>query len=188
LFVLKMARVFERPRYANQARNKLISVATASTVPAHVKLLAGHLGLSAEAARAACMAYDDLAELALDLDREPEDLPGLDENLEQYLLDSAIGIIETRSSLLAPQSARRLTEDILAVFKLHNPTTVYSDEGAIFSLIHEALWDTSPAMLSRDAAAAFSVQRRHTVPVPWHEDRPWCGWGNVCKGCLAPET
>lgn len=130
-----MARVYERPRYAEQARNKLVSLAVATRDQSIVARTCAALKLSAAEAWSSRAHYDYIAEVALDGEDIDGDLPGLDSKLEEYLLDAEIGRQAASARLTAPESASKIMKDFLTVYDTIAPKEVLTDEHALFWMV-----------------------------------------------------
>lgn len=158
-----MARVFERPRYKHQARNKLISIAVAGKVMGDIRKLGNRLNIGDVSIYAASQDYDMLAELALDLDRNFDDLPGLDESLEQYLIDSRIGAAVNNAKLLSDLPSRSMTTDILNTFSHYSPEITLTDSDAVFWLVRQAMVDDRVVPHSSESHRAWEAAKTLTT-------------------------
>jgi len=90
---------------------------------------------------ATAMDYELLAEMALDDTLTDDDMPGIDLQLESYLIDSEIGRQVHAAKLSAPESASRIVSDFIATSRRFRPDTVLHDEQAMFWIISEAMFD-----------------------------------------------
>lgn len=149
-----MARVFERPRYTNQARNKLVSIGVATKDLDASNRIGVSLGLDQVSRMAANLDYTRTAKLILEVETYEEDLPNWDSPLEQYLIDVEIGKQSRNPALLKPASAQRIAYDYLATRDHHKPHTVLCDEKALFFLVHAAIEDRTFAMESPESRLA----------------------------------
>lgn len=154
-----MARVFTRPRYKHQARNKLIALAKATQDHHIVRDTSAILSLSAEAQESLLLDYDLLAELSLDITHEPEELPALDTHLEQYLLDNSIGTAVNKPRLHMNPAARNTMRDFLAVWHKNEVIETLTDEDAIFYLLHAAIVDDRRYAEDSVSKAAFAASK-----------------------------
>jgi len=149
-----MARVYERPRYTNQAKNKLIALAAATHDVTLAKKVATTLKLSPRDDWVSRMDYEALADLALDGEDVEDRLPGLNTKLEEYLLDAEIGRQAAAARLTAPAAARRIVRDYLEVCSIEKPATVVTDEEAVFWLVAHAYSDAQSYQESEECRIA----------------------------------
>jgi hypothetical protein len=154
-----MARVYSRPRYKLQARNKLIALAKATQSHHIVQDISAILSLSAETQESLLLDYDLLAELSMDITHEPEELPGLDTHLEQYLIDSSIGTAVNKPRLHMNPAAMNTMSDMLAVYHKQEVTEVLTDEDAIFYILHAAIIDDRRYSEDMASKAAFAASK-----------------------------
>jgi len=140
-----MARVFERPRYENQARNKLISyISCCRNRPLQIKALKA-LKLKDETELAALADYHWLAELACEDPEADADrmLPKDGQSLSDFMLDAEIGRLSREPRMQEPDVAARVISDFVATMDHYHTERVLTDEWALFFLINEAIRDTS---------------------------------------------
>jgi hypothetical protein len=149
-----MARVFEKPRYINQARNRMLSLACATHNPAVSIQVARALECNVREIYATAQDYEDLADLAFADQLSDDDMPGVSLQLESYLLDAEIGRASASARLSDPDAAMRIVQDFLAVWKSKKPKEVMSDERAMFFLINRAMTDTRYVLESDESRYA----------------------------------
>jgi hypothetical protein len=154
-----MARVFERPRYTNQARNKVIALAMATKSDRIIQSVANIFSLPSDTRESLLLDYDHLAELSLDVANDPVTLPELDTNLEQYLLDSSIGTIVSSARLHMNPAAGKIMCDLVETYITNRPEAVYCDERAIFYLVNAAIKDQGMYPEDGNSKAAFVAAR-----------------------------
>lgn len=154
-----MARVFERPRYRNQARNKLVAIA-AGTHDIQLKFRIGtRLGLSTASAAALKVDYDEAAEMIMEMEGADVELPSHDTQLEQYLLDARIGAIDAHARLMTEPGITRVASDLAGILDFHKPEKIYNDEYAAFDMVGRALLDPNEYARSNDSIQAMEAAK-----------------------------
>jgi hypothetical protein len=154
-----MARVFERPRYINQARNKLIHLGIASDSYGTVEAVCKTLNVHRNVVTAVSADFTSYAELAMG-GRDVDDLlPNTATQLEQYLLDAEIGRLSREGRMTQPEVAHRIISDYLSTVTHFNPSEVYTDEQALFYLIGYAMDEELTFLESADSQKARHVAR-----------------------------
>lgn len=136
-----MARVYERPRYIHQARNRLLALSSA-THNTDVKLsVAQALQCAPDVVDAMYEDYDLIARNALEEDIAQYDSIDLNSQVADFLLDSEIGNLAAERILSSEAAAYALSKDFLATAKQHKYASVLTDEQAVFYLISQAMLD-----------------------------------------------
>lgn len=149
-----MARVYERPRYINQARNRLLALG-AATNDISIKLaIATSLKQPALIKSTMHLDYEYLAEAAWEGDVDDHHEIGIDSQLSDYLLDAEIGKIAHAHVLSQEGAARRLSLDYLSVSNSHDCRTVKHDESAMYHILHLAMSDKAQRTESRTSRVA----------------------------------
>jgi len=173
-----MSRVFTKPRYTNQARNKLVALAVATENPKLVRNLCSKLKMNDNEISSAAMNYGFLVSAADNGGDFDEMMPSIDLPLESYLLDSEIGRLSSQSRLMRNDAAKKVVRDALHVFDKFKPEVVLTDDRAIFYLINYALSDdavfTENKMnkMARTAAQStifYQLMPQKIAPGMWHE-------------------
>jgi len=179
--VRPMARVFERPRYRNQARNKLVGLAAASQDAALLSEMCKALSLSREETEAASFDYESMARAAMDIEREEDELPGVDLQIESYLIDSQIGRMARSPKLMAKHSCVSICRDFLDTFEHQEATVVHTDSSAVYYLLCKMLEDDRMELEPEDSRKARNVaQFAMTYQLPGQKIAPGA-WARVSK-------
>jgi hypothetical protein len=154
-----MARVYERPRYINQARNRLLALATHTDDYSLRIAVARSMHCSPEVKSTLLEDYEYIAELAYEGSIDSHHEIGIDSQLSDYLLDSEIGAIVNAPLFSQPDAARALVKDFLRVSRSHKPKETLTDECAMYYLIHKMYTDREQRVESQISQSARIAAR-----------------------------
>lgn len=146
-----MSRIFEKPRYINQSRNKLLAIISATNNVKTIKKACSLLHLSEKEMASMDINYQMLSELYMESIFSDESLPGYDVQLEQYLLESEITARVHKSKMLSQPVASRTCNDLIATMLHYNPEKVIHDSGALFFLLKKMLNENDEVQESKES-------------------------------------
>nr|WNM95049.1 MAG: RNA-dependent RNA polymerase [Diaporthe helianthi qinvirus 1] len=176
-----MARVYERPRYLNQVRNKLLALATKSGYWKFRHDLSQILALDSEENVAMFIDYEDIAHSILTYEPYEDAKLGVDTPLVDYLTDAEIGNIIRSRTIKTEVAAYNFTKDLLDTYNHLQPTKVLTDEQAMFSIMWFAYNCKTLVLESRASQVARSAARSLMVHQAIGQK---IGPGNI-NNCLA---
>jgi len=149
-----MSRVFGRPRYINQARNRLIAMCIHARNPQLNVHMARAMHLNSLTRYTMGEDYEYMAELAIEGEADDHHDKHIDSQLADYLLDSEIGSMLNNHVLSQPEAATSMTRDYIAANKHHAPRRTLTDEAAMFEILRRAYTDPTVRYESPQAMQA----------------------------------
>jgi len=158
-----MARVFERPRYINQAANRLIGYSTLTQDPSIIRAVSKAVAPGRPLQGVEDIDYSWIAGIALDGVMVDDFIGSLDDNVEDYILDVHIGNLVRERKMSTPKASRFVCNAFLQVFREIAPSTVHADSAAVFDIVARMMEDLdrhAEPSDSREARAAANAVLR----------------------------
>lgn len=168
-----MARVYERPRYIDQAQHRLLALAT-HTGDHKLKMATGRaLGVSDFKLSTLEYDYENLAQLDIEDDIDNHVSFPVDDQLADYLLDSQVGAELGGFVLSRPEAAAFFINDYLATHKHHKPKYTLCDEQAMFHILAKCLKDQRSLPENKvDMQARIAAERLISWQLPGQKVSP----------------
>jgi len=179
-----MARVYERPRYLDQAQHRLLALAT-HTGDFKLKMATGR-ALGVPDFKLSTLEYDfeNLAQLDIEDDIDNHVSFPVDDQLADYLLDSQVGAELGGFILSKPEAATYFVNDYLATHKHHKPTYTLCDEQATFFLLSQCMKDQRNLTESSvDMNARICAERLMSWQLPGQKVSP-AQFANAYRGTI----